>query len=372
MDREITLDSIMKRLKPLAQNEAAERLEASGGLNRKITAVVRDSRKVKKDSLFVAIEGFKADGHDYLGMAKEKGALAAVTTRFVPDVELAQFKLENSREALALASAAFYGDPSRDLSVTGITGSNGKTSCSLMLREIFLAAGEDPGLIGTVLYSSKKSQKSAALTTPDATELQALFAEMRDAGNHYVIMEVSSIGRAQYRDAGTHYKVVAFNNISREHIDYHGSFEAYFAAKKSLIMSADPDSYVILNADDPHVISLASECPGKLITFGHRKDADVRAENLDMTSGFPSFDIKISKRIRPGLLPHERKLHLALNVPGYHSMMNALAAVAMALAHHLDAEAIVKGLTQFHGVERRFQNVFSGKFRVFDDHFKQE
>lgn len=371
----------------LPANPAAEALAAS---DPDITGLHHDSRALREGNLFVAVRGLRSDGHAFLGQAlAKKAALAVVETPVPEQNELPQFVTENSSLALALLAAAFYGDPSARLCLTGITGSNGKSTTSLMLREIYRAAGRDPGLLGTISYESKKRQITAKLTTPDAIVLQEFLAEVLAEGQEYAIMEVSSIGQEQLRDAALRYSVVSCINVSREHIDHHRSFERYVEAKSKLIRQAPPHAWAVLNGDDEHCVEMGRVCPARCLYFSLHKKADVYAEAVDLSLGQAVFDLcfdeTLFERLRRSEIPATRtlfeketalplRLPVRLRVSGQHMVSDALAAAAMALAAGIRPEKIVEGLSSYGGVERRFQEIYDGRhaclpFRVFDDHF---
>ena len=246
-----------------------------------ITDVVFDSRKITDGSLFIAISGFKADGHRFLDQAAERGAVAAVVERIDPAVPLPQIRVENSRRALAETACLMSGDPSRELTMIGVTGSNGKTTTSMMLVNILRAAAKKVGVMGTVMYSSGKTVEASEFTTPDPITLHHFLREMVEEKNTHCVMEVSSMGLEQYRVYGIDYDVVGFINISHEHIDHHGSFENYLNEKKKLVTGASPETRVVLNADDPIVSDLKDETEGVVLMYGHREKADIKAVDVD-------------------------------------------------------------------------------------------
>lgn len=340
-----------------------------------VKSIQHDSRRIDAGDVFVAVAGFEADGHLYLQQAQDRGALLAVVEKLRPDLELAQVLVANSRLAQAQLAANYYHNPSRELNVCGITGSNGKTSTSLMYREIIEQAKGACGLIGTVAYESGSSTVASNLTTPDSLDLQRYLREMRDNGYRYVVMEVSSIGLDQDRPHGAAYDVAAFINIGREHLDYHGDLEHYLAAKKKLLELLKPEAMVVLNMDDALLAPMQEELKYPVLTFASKSKAALRAENIDLSSGFARFDLVFD----PEALSLEAKnklsmksgqsLRLQLKVPGLHSVYNALAAAACALATGASLEECAQGLEAYSGVERRFQLVYDGDFRIFDDHF---
>lgn len=359
----------------LAQLLEAASLQKTGSLPESALAgivkgIKNDSRRIEPDDLFIAIPGFETDGHRYLKAAEGKGALAAVVEVLHPETELPQICVENSRKAQADLAACFYGDPTSRLNLCGVTGSNGKTSTSLMYKSIVEASGESCGLVGTVEYQTGQSKVESKLTTPDSPDLQRYFMEMADSGFHYAVMEVSSIGQTQYRNRGCHYKVASFINLGREHLDFHGSMESYFEAKKQLIVNLDADAAAVLNEDDEYSRSLRGETKAKVLSFGLSERADVRCTDLDLSSGFAVFNLLLKPNpVFKTKSPDTRSFRVALKVPGFHSVMNALAAIAMGLANGFSPECCIRGIENYRGVERRFQEIYAGDFRIFDDHF---
>lgn len=335
-----------------------------------------DSRQIEEGDLFIAVPGFEHDGHKYLAEAAEKGAIAAVVEEINPNLSLPQIKVANSRSAQADLAAEFYGHPSKELKLCGITGSNGKTTTSLMYRKIISTAGYDCGLIGTVAYEAGDEQVSSAMTTPDSIDLQNYFRRMTENKIEYAVMEVSSIGISQYRQKNSHYKVCAFINLGREHLDYHKSIENYFATKASLFYDLDPESIAVLNYDDAYISTLIDKLENPIISFGLSAEADVSAHNIDLSTGFAEFDlivknINLTERavIDKNSESTPQSHRISLKVPGFHSVYNALAAIACSLAMGIDLSTCIKGIEAYAGVERRFQEVYKADFRIFDDHF---
>lgn len=336
-----------------------------------------DSRAVRPGDLFIAIAGFEHDGHDYLAQAARNGAVAAVVEHPVEAAELPQFVVPDGRSAEADLACAFYDNPTRELHLCGITGSNGKTSTSLMYRKINQMSGKNIGLIGTVAYETGEEHQSSVMTTPDSIDLQCLFRQMRRDGLEAAVMEASSIGLSQQRTRGCDFDIACFLNLSREHLDYHGSMEAYFAAKKSLISGLKPNATAVINCDDPWAMRAAAETDADLLTFGLSERAAVRATDIDLSSGFAQFTLTFSAQLAQPHSPAQEHLaalagksySLQLQVPGIHSVMNALAAIAAALAAGHTIDDCIRGIEAYRGVERRFQEIYHQDFRIFDDHF---
>lgn len=377
-----------------------------------------DSRFVGRHDVFFAIKGFEADGHKYLEKACQQGALAVVVTYWPSELDLANFpayvlKVANSRKALAIAANYFYDEPSKALDLVGITASNGKTSTSLFYKSIVKAANENCGLVGTVSYETSKREEMSHLTTPDALKLQSLLAEMRDSNYKHAVMECSSIGLDQYRNYAVQYQAVAFNNISREHLDYHGSFAAYLDAKLKLLTEcASEQTIVVLNFDDQVIYDKRHLAKGKVIGFADFSNwadklvnlqlADcpkVFAKAIDLSKGTASFNLLVDKEIAassqtassqtaspqtasPQLAQAYISVPVNLKVPGYHSVMNALAAASLGLATGFSLAEIVRGLEAYTGIERRFQRILAAtslasnspwrayvNYQIYDDHF---
>lgn len=294
--------------------------------------------KVQPNSLFVCIKGYLTDGHLYLEDAYSQGARAAIVEAFNPNVKIPQFKVKNSRRALALLGHGFYGAPSEAITTIGITATNGKTTTSFMVNEILEAAGLDTGLMGTVVVKIKDSKEAATLTTPESLDVHGYFHKMKAAGVSHCTMEVSSSALELDRVTGVDFDVVALNNISREHIDQHGSFEAYYNFKASLIRNAKANALVVLNLDDPYSKALIQETKGQVFTYGvSDQTGDVFISDLDLSSGKASFMVHYKDQ--------ETSFPIALSIPGYHCVYNALVAITIAKALKLRPEIIQKALS---------------------------
>lgn len=336
-----------------------------------IASVTNDSRKMEKNGLFVAIKGYLMDGHDYISKAVENGAVAAVVSEMRPDVKVPQILVENPREALSVLSAKLLGYPTRSLKVIGITATNGKTTTSYMLDHIYEKAGFKTGLIGSVMIKSGKEFVHSELTTPESSDLQKIFLKMKNDQVEKVVMEVSSSALELYRVNDVDFDIVAFNNFSREHIDQHGSLEKYYEAKSSLVRKAKRGAIAVLNMDDENTISMSEHTSARVITFSTKDpSATLYCRNLDLSSGRGRFNLVIREafeglngQVLPGEYP------VSLKVPGFHSVVNALSAMAIALADGIDTLLCIKAMETFSGVERRFQYIYDGEFIIIDDHF---
>lgn len=322
------LGSILGRLAGEATSGGARLV---GDADVEIVDVHFDSRRVDPGSLFCCVTGASVDGHEHAPEAVERGAVALMVER-VLDLDVPQIVVDDVRRAMALAAAAVHGDPSASLTVIGVTGTNGKTTTTHLLRSILESAGRPVRVLGTL---------SGARTTPEAPDLQRMLAEWRDAGVELVAMEVSSHALDLHRVEGVRFAVAVFTNLGRDHLDHHRSMEEYFAAKARLFTPALSERAVV-NLDSPHGRLLAdvSEIP----TDGYSLD---EVDVVEMTVGASEF--------------RWRGLPVLLTMGGLHNVMNALAAAHAALAIDVDEATIVAGLSAPIVVPGRFETVDAGQ-----------
>lgn len=328
-----------------------------------------NSQKIKSGDLFVAIKGFTTDGHKYIQDAIERGAAAVFVTEKQEGLSIPQFVTEDNRKALAQLSANYYDHPGRALKTIGITASNGKTTTAKLLAEILRTHGEKTAIVGTVNYEYGEVSIESKLTTPESLELQGMMREMVDLGMENMVTEVSSQASEQKRTFGIPFKQVALNNITREHIDQHGTFEEYFRQKSKLITEAPQDTEVVLNADDEYSIGLKKNRPDAYV-FGHyAEDVDVKADDLDLSTGFANFKVTLSPRMQTRCKLEENQFDVQLRVAGYHMVPNSLSAITLALLHGVSVQSIQLACVSYTGVERRFERIYDGPFTILDDHF---
>jgi UDP-N-acetylmuramoyl-L-alanyl-D-glutamate--2,6-diaminopimelate ligase len=304
-----------------------------------VTGVVHDSRAVAAGALFCCVPGAVVDGHAFADRAVGAGAVALLCERAL-DAHAVQAIVPSTRRAMGPAAANFHRHPSRTLDVVGVTGTNGKTTTTHLLRSILRAAGRPAEVIGTL---------TGARTTPEATELQQLLASMRDEGVHAVAMEVSSHALTQHRVDGTWFKVAAFTNLSRDHLDFHVSMDSYFEAKASLF-TPDRCAHAVINIDDEWGRRLAAriDVPWEAYSL-----ADVSGVELEVTSSRCVWD-GVEMRVPLG---------------GIFNLSNALAAAVSARALDIDHDAIAAGLAAADPVPGRFEPVEAGQpFRVIVDY----
>lgn len=362
----------MRLVNLLNETEVLEEFRPLDNLD--IERITNDSRQIHAKALYIAIPGTHVDGHRFLSDVKARGGEAAIVERIDPSVPIAQYRVVNSRQAWSSLSAAYYGHPTRDLFVYGITATNGKTTISFMLDEIIRAAGITSGLIGTVKIRIGREVIPAAMTTPESFELQGYFARMKEEGVNTVTMEVSSSALEQFRCADVHFDVVSFNNFSREHIDQHGSLESYWEAKASLITGARAETATIINLSDPAIARLEGKSSGQEVTYSLTPGVgDIYPEAVDLSGDSPRFTLVISRAIvlrgSQPLTIEAQKIPIELSTPGQHTVANAVACCAMALCQGIDRAAIQMGLKNFKGLERRFELIYDDQFKIIDDHF---
>jgi UDP-N-acetylmuramoyl-L-alanyl-D-glutamate--2,6-diaminopimelate ligase len=310
-----------------------------------IDNVEHDSRRVTPGTLFVAIRGFAADGHTFAGKAVAAGA-SAVCLDHRLDLPAPQLLVDDTRLALGPVSAAVYSYPSARLPVIGVTGTNGKTTVTHLLEAIGNAGGMHSAVIGTIGARIGGERIPLERTTPEASELQKLFADMRDRDVDLVAMEVSSHSLALHRVDGTRFKVAAFTNLSQDHLDFHKDMDTYFAAKAQLFTRGFADHAVIF-ADDPYGARLASTTDLPVTRVGFDAHADIRADSIIPTVTGTSFTMTTGAGSFPVKLP----------LGGTFNVANALVAAACAVKIGIAMEQVVVGLAAVEPVRGRFEIV---------------
>src|SRR5246500_2537631 len=255
--------------------------EIIGPVDRAVESIAYDSRRVQRDGLFVALRGEKSDGHDFIGQAIEKGATVIVAERAERNSRATCVVVENTRAAMADLAARFYNFPARKLKLAGVTGTNGKTTTTFLIKHICEKAGMRSGLLGTVRYEIGERVLPAARTTPESLDLQELLAQIRDAGCRAAALEVSSHALAQERTRGLEWDVAVFTNLTQDHLDYHGTMENYFEAKARLFeqlakQERKKKTVAIINIDDRYGRKLIEKLDSKtpVVTFGTGFKAD--------------------------------------------------------------------------------------------------
>ncbi len=304
-----------------------------------------DSRKVTPGGLFIAVRGFNSDGHDYLAKVLQAGAAAAVVEKRDAAIDLPQIIVKDSRKAMAALAFNFYRERIEGLILAGITGTNGKTSTAFLLQSILNESGKAAGLIGTIAYEVGGKKITAWNTTPEAVDICAMLSEMAASGSRSAVLEVSSHALALNRADGLPFDVAVFTNLTRDHLDFHKTEAAYFAAKAHLFTLLKAEGTAVLNLDDAHGRRLAKSLNGKIVTYGFDESADVRIKNW---SGSIS-GLQIELHTDAGKLKLNSKLIGAFNV------FNISAAAAAGFALGLDLERIKQGIETLETVPGRLQ-----------------
>jgi UDP-N-acetylmuramoyl-L-alanyl-D-glutamate--2,6-diaminopimelate ligase len=330
--------------------DANERLAASPLANSTVTTVTHDSRAVSRGAVFVAVPGLRTDGAKFASEAVKRGAIAIVAERD-PGVstDVPWLPVSNARVALAELAGVLYGHPSRELTLAGVTGTNGKTTTTYLLASVFDAAALPSGRLGTVSFRvgpSAADERDASHTTPEASEIQRMLREMVTRGCKACAMEVSSHALAQHRADELVFAVAIFTNLTRDHLDFHGDMSQYFAAKRRLFEMLPAGAAAVVNVDDPKGVELAETLP-RVLTYAIDRAADVRATGIASTLQGLAFDVATptgTLSIRSPLI-------------GRPNVYNILGVVGAATALGLSPAAIERGIAALEGVPGRFQVV---------------
>jgi UDP-N-acetylmuramoyl-L-alanyl-D-glutamate--2,6-diaminopimelate ligase len=351
------------KLDDLLRNVA--HLGVRGNPDRQVNGIAYDSRQVRPDYLFVAIPGEHRDGADFVEDAVRRGAGVIVSEQArISTREATHVQVEHARRALAEVADTFHRYPSQRLRVLGITGTNGKTTTSFILRDMFAAAGLTPGLLGTVQYEVGARVIPASRTTPEAADVQSLFDQMLHAGCASVVMEVSSHSLDQDRVYGIDFDAAVFTNLTRDHLDYHKTMENYFEAKRKLFLELGHRAKkpaAVINGDDPYGRRLAADrsIAAKVFTYGLDHEASVRARDVVFGPQGSSFRVTSPWG----------ESHLRINLLGRFNVENALAAYAAARAMGLDERLVADVLANRKTVPGRLEEIPTGRgWRVFVDY----
>jgi UDP-N-acetylmuramoyl-L-alanyl-D-glutamate--2,6-diaminopimelate ligase len=344
-----------------------EILAVKGSLDRPISGLVMDSRRVVPGSVFFALPGRRTDGSSFLDEAVTRGAVAIVSSRLPahPPGKVTCIQVADVRATLARVAQRFYRFPDRDLAVAGVTGTNGKTTVTHLLKHL-LNGDQKVGLIGTISYDLGARTVPSFRTTPESLDIYGMLAQMRDAGCRQAVMEVSSHGIAQDRVRGLQFAAAVFTNLTRDHLDYHGTLEAYFDTKVRLFTGdvGPVPGVAVVNLDDPHgerlMARLAVAAPGaRIVTFGEHPRADVRAEQVAL--GYRD------SRFR--LVWPQGAADVDSPLIGRYNLSNLLAAMATAWALGRDPAVLARRVRAFPGVPGRMERIEEGQpFNVLVDY----
>ncbi len=320
-----------------------------------ITGLTCDSRKVQKGFAFVCINGFTLDGHDFALKAEELGAAIIISEK--PTGAKNEIIVEDTHAAYALMSAAYFGYPSKDLKLVGVTGTNGKTSVTYMLKAIIEEAGFKTGVVGTIQNLIGNEVVPTDNTTPDAYELNRLFAEMRDKGCKYAIMEVSSHALDQKRVYGVDFEVAAFTNLTQDHLDYHVTMDNYMLAKKKLF---DMCKTAVINIDDEYSTGISQGIGAKTVTYSVKSNESTYSANgINLRPDGIEYELVGYNFIK----------HIKIKTGGKFSVYNSLCAAVCAMELGFDIETVAAAFEKMQGVKGRAEVVPTGKdFTVIIDY----
>lgn len=323
--------------------ESSNIVNIYGDADTEITQVCANSRDVENGAAFVAIKGFQTDGHKYIDNAIEKGASAIITEEYI-DADIAQIVCKNTRKALAYAGAKFYGEPAKSFKLIGVTGTNGKTTTTYLVKSVLEFKGYKVGLIGTNQNMIGDKVLETERTTPESIDLHRLFKQMADENVDYVIMEISSHSLSLDRVYGLEFEVGAFTNLTQDHLDFHETMENYAKAKSQLFKMC---KIGIVNGDDEYVDTITDGATCKVVKYGMNKKNTLEAKNISYSQKGVLFDVETPFG----------KNQIRLNIPGKFSVYNALASIAICQHLGIGIGDIAKALMITNGVVGRAEIV---------------
>jgi UDP-N-acetylmuramoyl-L-alanyl-D-glutamate--2,6-diaminopimelate ligase len=334
--------------------------QVHGSAGESVSGVAYHSQSVRPGALFVAIRGAHHDGHAFVADALRQGATALVVDHLVDaPPHVAQIVVADTRVALAALSATFFGHPSHEVTLVGITGTKGKGTTAYLLEAALSRGGQRAGVIGTLGVKLDAQETPLDRTTPEAPDLQRILRQMADAGVRVVVMEVASHALVLHRVASCLYRGAVFTNLTQDHLDFHKTLDAYRAAKRMLFEMVVPDGVSIVNADDPSAPVMAEASRATVITYGLGAHADVRADDVQLRLDGADF---------VAVTPHG-KTAVHMRLPGRFNVSNALAAIAAAQHQGVALDVIARALGEFTGVPGRFESVHEGQpFGVIVDY----
>jgi len=347
--------------------------DINGNQDVEVVGIACDSRKVEEGFLFVCIAGFNFDGHVFIPEAIKKGACVLVVEKDIGPVEgITVIKVPNTRYALGILANRFYGCPSSKLRIIGITGTNGKTTTSYLIRRILKEAGKKTALFGTITYQLGDKVLTASYTTPQNLELHSMFKELVEENFDCVVMEVSSHALALDRTAGCEFDVGVFTNLSRDHLDFHKTMENYLETKTKLFRCLSPTSQkynhlsadkagerAIINIDDPYASHIIKNTEVKILTYGIEQEADIRAYNIE----------NLREGLKFNVTTPQGKTTIFLQLLGKHNVYNALAAIGVGIGEGISLNEIRQGLAKLKNVPGRFERIDCGQpFNVVVDY----
>ena len=328
----------------------------NGDMERRVSDVVFDSRKVIENAAFVAVKGTQVDGHDFIRVALEKGATTIICEQ-LPAVlaeGITYIQVVDSAKALGIIAANFYGNPSEKIKVVAVTGTNGKTTTVTLLHQLFVRMGYSTGLLSTVENKINETILPATHTTPDAVSVQALLRKMVDDGCTHCFMEASSHAIVQERIAGLKLAGAVFTNITHDHLDYHGTFEEYIKAKKKLFDELSKDAFALVNGDDKRGSVMVQNCRGTLQTFGLKTSADFKGKILSNT--IEGLEVEVNGK------------QIWFRMIGAFNASNLLGVFGTAVLLGEDEDEVLRELSAIKGAKGRFDRIHIGGITAIVDY----
>jgi UDP-N-acetylmuramoyl-L-alanyl-D-glutamate--2,6-diaminopimelate ligase len=350
---------IKKLIKALGRPKAPEGLK-----DFKVKGISCNSRSVGKGFIFVAVKGNRQDGNKFIDEAVANGAAVVVAEKQAAKSSVPFVLVKDARLALSDLAAEFYGRPSQDIGVIGVTGTNGKTTITYLLERLLNSAGFSAGVIGTVNYRFQGKVFPSKNTTPGPLELQSLLSRMLRGKVKYAVMEVSSHALDQRRTEGVKFNSAIFTNLTQDHLDYHKTLENYFKSKARLFQQLDRNSLAIINNDDKYAGRLKKMTKARVLTYGINKDADVKAQEIRFYLSHTEFTV----------LAAGKRFNFRTGLIGRHNIYNILAVAAWARGQGMDLDKIAQALKSFSFVPGRLEPVSGGRggFFVFVDYAHTE
>ena len=329
-------------------NNILKGVEYSGPIDsRKISGIFYDSRKIKKDSLFIAIKGFNVDGHQYIDQAIELGANSILLDQNIENKYSVPFlKVKNSRKAMSQIASNFFGDHSKNISITGVTGTNGKTSITYLINHILKCNNYATSSLGTLGFYGPNGIKNTGFTTPESIELQNIFNTLYNGGITHLNMEISSHSIALNRIDNVDVDIAIFTNLTRDHLDFHKNIDDYFSTKLKLFERLSSNKLAIINIDDPYSNKIINKTKAKVLTYGFNHNAYIYPFNIEMSLSESKFDI----------LYQNKKFTIKTNLIGNFNISNILASILACTNMGIDINDAIQAINQFELIPGRFES----------------
>ncbi len=323
-------------------------VQYSGSVDsRNISGIFYDSRKIQKDSLFIAIKGFNVDGHNFIDKAIELGANSILLDQNIKNKYSIPFlKVKDSRKAMSKIASNFFGDCSKNISITGITGTNGKTSITYLINHILQYNNYATSSLGTLGFYGPNGIKSTSFTTPESIELQNIFNTLHNGGVTHLNMEISSHSIALNRIDDVDVDIAIFTNLTRDHLDFHKNIDEYFSTKLKLFKKLPTNKLAIVNSDDPYSDQIIEQTKSKILTYGFNKNSDIYPTNIKMSLSGSEFEINYQNK----------KFKMSTSLVGDFNISNILASILACNIMGINMDNIIQAINQFNLIPGRFES----------------